>query len=410
MGAGWGLAVSVEEVHVPASTPGWLMYESWLRSFPKGTQATYKSRALSWFHWLQDQYVKSAPLEDPRAEASIHWIREQMPAPTWDGLVQLQKGAEGDERYAILDVLEYFVNRVMVASHGHKKGTVDTVRSFFNWNRVELPADPQFVVRADKIGAPGKLTYEVVRDIVKAATLRDRSLIMVKWMTFLDWEGLEFLNRTHGGEVAQQIRDGRKQLGPFWLPGRKHMKMKQQGRFYVLIGHDAIEALREYFDKVRGSWPAPGEPIWLSRAGGGALSKAGMKWIWYGLLVRVGLMPKERGHDRSFRSGFGGHETRDAASSLVHRAKLQGFDLDVAEFMKGHVNQIDPNKYDRFWNDEAWVTEQYQIIEPYLNIISNWQPQEIKSISKENEELRQRLAKLEGLWESILQKKITNET
>ena len=131
-------------------------------------------------------------------------------------------------------------------------------------------------------------------------------------------------------------------MGPFWLPGRKHMKMKQQGRFFVLIGHDAIEALEAYFDSGRGGRPAKDKAIWLS-SGGGPLSKVGMKWIWYSLFVRVGLIPKKRGHDRSFRSGFGGRETRDAASSLIHRAKLQGFDLDVAEFMKGHINQIDPH-------------------------------------------------------------------
>jgi hypothetical protein len=235
---------------------------------------------------------------------------------------------------------------------------------------------------------------EAIRDIAKAAKLRDRSLIMVKVMTFLDWEGLDYLNRHHGGELAQQLRDGQKPLGPFWIPGRKHMKMKDRGRFYVLIGHDAAEALREYFVKERG-WPSQSDPIWMSKTKA-TLTKPGMKWIWIGLLERIGLVPKrkKRASDRSYRTGFGAHETRDAASSLIHRAKLQGFDLDVAEFFKGHMNQIDPNKYDRFWRDVDWVKEQYQIIEPYLNILSNWQPPEVKAVAKENEQLRSDFSKV----------------
>jgi hypothetical protein len=217
---------------------------------------------------------------------------------------------------------------------------------------------------------PGKLTVDVFRDVVKAARIRDRSLLMVKWMTFLDWEGLDYLNHHCADELVQQMRAGVKILGPFWLPGRKQLKMKQEGRFYVLIGHDAIMALQEYFEKERG-WPKPGEPIWLTMIRGRhALGKRVMLQNWTGIIRRLGLAKKRQLGNRSYRTGFAGHETRDAASSLIHRAKLQGFDLDVAEFMKGHVSKIDPNKYDKFYLDVDWVMEQYRIIEPYLNIIT----------------------------------------
>ncbi len=99
--------------------------------------------------------MKPQRLEEERAQGSMEWLQSQMPAPTWDGLVQLQKAAAGDERYAILDLLEYFMNHVLVATYGHKGGVVDTVRSFFSSNRAELPSDPQFIIRADRVSAPG---------------------------------------------------------------------------------------------------------------------------------------------------------------------------------------------------------------------------------------------------------------
>jgi len=227
---------------------------------------------------------------------------------------------------------------------------------------------------------------------VKASTIRGRSLYATKWYTFLDWEGLDYLNKHYAHEVAGQIKKGETVLGPFWLPGRKREKLKTKGLFYVLIGEGATGFLKDYFEKRRGC-PQKGEPIWVANQKDGVrpLDKATMMQNWLNQLRRIGLVPKEKEKSKGHRTGFGGHETRDAASSLIHKAKLQGFDLDVAEFFKGHVRRLDPNKYDRFYEDEDWVKTQYKIIQPYLSILNPYTPseaREVKGLREEIEELK----------------------
>jgi hypothetical protein len=359
------------QVEVPA---GSYSFESWLKAYPK---TKYRNFALGWFRWLSDVYYapEKNPIVDFKVQNALTWIRGKLTKLTWDELVRVQKLSDKeDQKFSILETLEYYVNNILRGSYGYKLNTISSLRSFFSWNRAPLPADPQFRIRADYETQPGKLTADVARDIIKACKLRDRSLYLTKWMTFLDWEGLQYLNTHYGYELGQQVKKGRNLLGPFWQPGRKQFKLKQEGRFYNLIGLDAANSLREYFETER-QYPQKGEPIWLPQSTAQheklrPLGKEDMGQNWLGMVRRLGLAPNQQ-RSRAYRTGFGGHETRDAASSLIHKAKLQGFDLDVAEFFKGHVAEIDPNKYDRFYLDLDYVTNQYKIIEPYLNIISN---------------------------------------
>jgi len=165
--------------------------------------------------------------------------------------------------------------------------------------------------------------------------------------------------------------------------------------------------LKEYFEKERG-YPKPNEPLWLptkttrrNKPLIRPLGKEAMAMNWLSMIRRLGLVPKEEAKSTAYRTGIAGHETRDAASSLIHRCKLQGFDLDVAEFMKGHVSQIDPNKYDKFYLDKDYVKEQYLIIQPYLNIIRNWQPENKKMI-EEAEGLRGEMDNLRNQHKDLM--------
>ncbi|MBS7622200.1 hypothetical protein KEJ39_00800 [Candidatus Bathyarchaeota archaeon] len=45
----------------------------------------------------------------------------------------------------------------------------------------------------------------------------------------------------------------------FEYPGRKREKEKKT--YYTFLGHDALVAWREYFERLRG-WPKEGEPIY----------------------------------------------------------------------------------------------------------------------------------------------------
>ena len=98
---------------------------------------------------------------------------------------------------------------------------------------------------------------------------------------------------------------------------------------------------------------------------------------------------------------------RDEATTRLHLAmKAGGFDMDCAKFWCGQVGQIDRLKYDKFYRDQEYLSDQYKLAEPYLNIISNWQP-EAKAAAKENQELRQAFAELKkrvDAWEPAVRK------
>jgi adenine-specific DNA methylase len=89
--------------------------------------------------------------------------------------------------------------------------------------------------------------------------------------------------------------------------------------------------------------------------------------------------------------------------------------MDCVKFWCGQVGQIDRLKYDKFYKEQSYVREQYQVAAPYLNILSNWQPPEVKAVAKENEQLRsdlnkvtQDLAELSNQFKTAFQKKITD--
>jgi hypothetical protein len=236
--------------------------------------------------------------------------------------------------------------------------------------------------------------------MVQAASLRDRSIILVKWMGMLDTDRLVWVSRNLAQEIVTQMKEG-EHLTMAQMKEGKHLVRLEipQGRhgndrgYYTFIGKDATDALKEYFEKERG-WPKPKESVWLERYGK-PLSKAAFNYLWLNLLRRVGLIERQEGQAGA-RYGFYAHDTRDQAKSLLHtQAKAEGFDMDCCEFWLGHV--VDPLGYDKFHLDKEYVRKQYVIAEKYLNIISrsavdaehHRQEQEtIQRMEKEMEKMR----------------------
>jgi len=81
---------------------------------------------------------------------------------TWDGLVRIQEQAEGRQQYAILETVEYFVNEVLVGAYGYKNNIVIALRSFFRWNRAQLPEDSRFVQTMKPYRANSQRTPSVI--------------------------------------------------------------------------------------------------------------------------------------------------------------------------------------------------------------------------------------------------------
>jgi len=83
---------------------------------------------------------------------------------------------------------------------------------------------------------------------------------------------------------------------------------------------------------------------------------------------------------------------RDVAISQCHtQAKKSGFNMDCSKFFAGQVGSIDPLKYDRFYQDESYVRDQYLIAENCLNIISmkpTPSPEDQKRIQTLEEEVK----------------------
>jgi hypothetical protein len=310
------------------------------------------------------------------------------------GLLERQRAAVSNgEQYAILDLLQEWVSSSPKARKS-KVSDYGAVSSFFLHNRCALPKDPSFRIRGGRVVLASKLTVANLVDMVKAATLRDRSLILVKWQGFLDNRGLEYVGAKLADEVTRQIRDG---VNPIRLdlPSRK-LNMKS---WYTFIGRDAVNALKEYFEKERG-WPRPGEPIWLTTRRQ-AITANGFEQTWMRLCRRVGFVPKRRGPLGS-RYGYNAHETRDLAKSLLHTHALRdGFDMDCCEFWLGHT--VDPLGYDKFFNDTEYVRKQYLIAEKYLNIISQSpiQVDRERKLEERIEVLRAEIQRMQERLESI---------
>jgi hypothetical protein len=222
-------------------------------------------------------------------------------------------------------------------------------------------------------------------------------MILVKWMGLLDNEGLIYVSNNYAEQIVKALTANQSVLR-LDLPGRKRARNIRP--FYTFIGRDALDSLREYFERDRG-YPKPSEPIWLYGNPKRPVNKVGVVHAWLRLLRRARLIPREIGN-RTTRYGYNIHNTRDLAISLLNT--VSGLNPLCIEFWAGH--DIDKLGYNQFYSIKPdYVHEQYELAEPFLNLISNWQPDSAKNMTEENEELRQRLTKLEGQFETILKTK-----
>jgi len=325
----------------------------------------------------------------------LAWLQTK---PEWrgvDGRGLLMRQMTAADPYAILDLVqEYSVG--MDAAKRTKLLTYHAVRSFFAYNRCALPADRAFKIRDGRPTVSSKLTLNHVIDLVKGASIRDRSIILVKWQSLLDNERLVYVSNHLAEQVVNQMRNG---VHPVRLD-IPYRKQNQDHPWFTFIGKDAVDALTTYFDKVRG-WPQAGEPIWILK-GNLPFSNASFKQQWIRLTRRIGLIEKKKGKVGT-RYGYNPHELRDIAKSLLHtHAKRDGFDMDFAEFMLGHV--IDEDGYDKFFNDQEYVRKQYLIAEPYLNILSRSiiDEEQRRREQEEVDRIRNRLEEVEKLLSRIL--------
>lgn len=364
--------------------------EAWMGRLDRNTQVANRSLFNRWMIWLRKQ-------------------------PGWEYVTPrdlLVRQLQAEDQYEVLDLLQRYISSLVMRKNSKWKA-YSTVKSFFMHSRCVLPIDPSFKIRGDRPPVQAKLTLADILEAYHAAKSCYRSMILFKWQSFLDNERLIYVNDHCSDEIVKQMQMG---ICPirFEVPGRKSSENDAEGTFYTFIGKDAIEALTQYFETERG-WPKRGEPLWR-QPNGFNIQKESFEMMWLRLFRRMGKIPKRRGPVGS-RYGFNLHEMRDTATTHLHvNAKGDGLDMDCIKLWCGQVGQIDPLRYDKFYKEVEYVTDMYKIAEKHLNIVTG-KPQEIKNLSKENEQLRndltkitQDLAALKGQFETAFEKKITNAT
>jgi hypothetical protein len=268
------------------------------------------------------------------------------------------------------------------------------IRSFYMHNRIALPQDPSFKMRAEIPPVERQITIEHLHELIGLASQPWRSMILVKWMALLDTEGLLYVDRHYAMELAEAIR---KNMCPVkvTIPGRKHSRNIRP--FYTFLGHDSLDSLRQYFERDRG-WPKQGEPIWYYPHVRRPINRFGITSAWLRLLRRAKLIPKVRGWTQiGTRYGFNLHNTRDLAISLLNT--VSGLNPKCCEFWAGH--DIDPLGYNQFFSVKPdYVEDQYRLAEPHLNIISSPQLSST-DLKKRDEELAAMRSQLDNVTELV---------
>jgi len=267
---------------------------------------------------------------------------------------------------AVLDAINLFVTAIQ-RRYATKQLANAAVRSFFMHNRVALPRDPSLIIRASAPPVERQLTIPHVKELAGVAVQPWRSMILMKWGSLADNQGLVDISNNHAATLVEALEE-KTDICKLTMPGRKKRRNLQS--FYTFAHPEALSSLREYFERQRG-WPNPGDPVWVYETRlhrSKSVKTRGFGQAWLRLLKHVKLIPNAMTHDPGTRYGFGAHNTRDLVISEL--CTVPGFNIMCADFWAGH--EIDPLKYKEFYKTKPWYVEkQYRLAMPYLNMTSS---------------------------------------
>jgi hypothetical protein len=286
------------------------------------------------------------------------------------------------------------------------------LRSFFLANGIDnLPSSRGWNPEPTREETEGRLDVHDVREIILHARIRDQAIFLTMFQGLMDLERFYYFN-THYAEKLVQHLKSEKLDEPFRVDFHQGRKRNHR-RFYTFIYRDALEAWKGYFDRIRGSWPSPGEALAMqAKRPDLALTKRGIPPLFNTVARQLKLKP-ERQKDKGFRTGVACHEAfRDVTRSLLQTAKKKSFDMTCAEFWMGH--SIDPYNYNKFAElHPEYVLENGKIASEYLNILSGSiarNDQEVETLRELVKQQGEGLRKLQGQFEVLRQGRIASET
>ena len=301
-----------------------------------------------------------------------------------DGLVEYQRQCDNGSKYDVLDVVQNWILSMNNHRASYKMRSYATVKSFFLHNRVPLPSDPSFKISGDKPKVRGRLTVDIIKNVILASNSTYRAIFLSMFMggmglgEFFEW------NQTGLQGLLAQLRDN-SNIVKIELCGRKHSRYKRN--FYTFIGRDAIEAVRQCLDKI----PRRDGVIFINQLGD-PVSKNAVKKYWSDKIFKLGYAsqttePNYQGH----RTGMNIHELRDVFRSQWELSPAKGV---AAEYFLGHT--IDDLEYNKVFDmNENFARDQYRKAEPYLSIMTSKRPFSLIDES-EVDELKGRIRELEA--------------
>jgi hypothetical protein len=351
-------------------------------------------------------------------------------------VLEWQDRAEGrHKRFLILDILNRWVD-AMPLRYGSKVGYRSTIRQFFLFNHVELPSDVGFVFHSEKPKVRRELGVEDLRKILLSSSPMYRAVLLMMFQSGMGEGEIVYVNEQYSEHVLRNLNS---RVLRFDLVGRK--RLRNRFPYYSFIGTDALRAIRDYVQSSQRRVLKPlfvneyGRPIteqniclyFLNRCKrlglihvsgppcttcGEATSK--LKTVRKGKFMTLYLC-KQCGQEFtaeelglsfqelcSIRYDKSAHECKDAFRTQLQFA---GVSDKVAEFLMGHGELVDPNDYNKFMNNEAYVVAEYMKALPYLNILSE-EPRKmdkltvLRELEQRDVELRALHGEMEKLRES----------
>lgn len=388
------------------------MVNAWLNRLAPSTRYNYVIAAYEFFNWISQQ---------PGYEGV-----------TPDELLEIQDKCQGRERFKQLSMLQTWIQQQDIRL-GTKQIRYSAIRSFYEHNHVALPKDPTFRLRADKPPVESELMFEDLQKIILSCNEAYQAVYLIMFQSSMGCAEFEYFNHNSWPEVKPQLEEGKQRI-KITLPGRKSNKNRVP--YYTFFGRDAVQALKTYLSKGRKPVKS-GETIFLTEKGKPITTQAVERYFTRHA-IKVGVIerwtppcPKCGEATRYLREWRGkmqptlyvcdkcGKET--AASELkiatdvrykVHVHEMRDtfrseWDLSsarsvAAEFFMGH--NIDTNNYNKIMKlHPEWAEHQYELAEPFLNILSE-DPRTIDVNRIEaivEERVKERLANEHGRLEKL---------
>jgi len=345
------------------------------------------------------------------------WLMAQ--AGPWQGLspdelLDFQKRMAGDERFLLMDKVQDYI-----AEHGdwrrsYKRKVFTTIMSFFNLNRADMPKDPEIARNFHSEQAPMRkdLTVAHLKQIVLGKNIMYRAIFLSILEGAMGQDELIEWSSQGIGPLMDELKgEKRRRHGVIRVDLKPRKKNPQP--YFTLIGGDALraiedwvrhrETLRAAFERKhpKGHFP---DSIFVS-IHGKPLTLLGIQTYWRRLAYDLGFIKSRSQGGPGTRYGVNPHQIRKLFRTLYGRSRSENAELhrNVGEFLMGHT--VDPYDYNRFFDDEDIVIQEYVKALPYLDIVSSDKAEgkvdedEVENLRRYTKELEEKLKKQDAEFE-----------